>query len=241
LGLGELAGAYGAVAAAALQAWKKIMDGVQAAKVAPIHAMGQFASAVANPDANPATSLQAAGAAASKFGDTMLYVVPPLGVLASAAGAAANELGQFMKAMDGLVQRYGQYSGPVTAAESMAEIRQTIGDIRRSREIAPDLVRYINAKSEMQEKFEEIKIKLLKQITPFAEILMKQITAILANTEFQLKGIETLQSLMPTDLVRQIRDILGKNDAEPVLGPTDLILGPNFNKKDWDKSNKDFR
>jgi hypothetical protein len=107
-------------------------------------------------------------------------VVAAFGAVAVAAGLAILGLGKLgelfgglfktlsaaMRAMDEQVERYGQYDPRIAYAEAQAEIVQTLGDLRRSREVAPDLVRFIEARTRLQQQFEDAKIHFIHQITP---------------------------------------------------------------------------
>lgn len=88
-----------------------------------------------------------------------------LGVFAVGLGAAVAAMSGIMKAADEAGERYGQYSATIAVAQAHADVRHTLNDLRRAHENAVDLAKYIEARSKMQEKWEDIKIKLLTDLT----------------------------------------------------------------------------
>lgn len=170
-----VAGAVGAafppvgIAMAAVGIAVKAIETFGSAVQNTVRIVGDFATAIASPDANPATTIKKVGGAIEGFGEK----IPVVGKFIGALGTATSALGSFMTALDGLIERYSQFSPQIAQAQAMNEIRQTFGDIRRAQQLGPQLTRFLNIQGEMQQKFEDIKVKLLLKLMPIANRLME--------------------------------------------------------------------
>ncbi len=142
-----------------------------------VSAMKGLALAFVNPDANPAAMVQSMGGFVSKLTEA----IPIVGQFGGMLGGALNALGEFMNALDGIVNRYAQYSPQLAAAQAQAEVTQTLNDIRRAQEVTPALLRYINSRTELQQKFEDAKIKFINAATPLITLLMESLGNLFEN------------------------------------------------------------
>jgi hypothetical protein len=133
----------------------------------------------ASPDTDPSVPIAKLGEAASQAGQMMMATVPPLGMLMVGAGEAGKSLAGLMQSINKTAERYGEYSPEIASAQAMAEVRQTMGDIRRGQEMGGQLAAYVKAQSDLQQTLEDIKSKLLSAFLP----LITQIVEVL-NTWF---------------------------------------------------------
>lgn len=204
-GAAEAAGAAGGMMAAAgpigmaVAAAVAVVQGLNSAVSGTIHAMGSFAAAIASPDMNPAAPIGAAGSAIEGFGSKVLLINPALGIFATALGSSLGALAQFMGALDGLANRYAQYSPQIGMAQGMAEMRTTMGEVQRANRIGPAMSEYIGARTDLQEQFENIKIRLLQALLPIATQALGKIGAAVEYLEkildAALESLEALASL----------------------------------------------
>lgn len=129
------------------------------------------------------------GSAISTFSSALAVAAPEVAAVGQAAGAAVAGLGGLTEAIDGLVKRYGRYSPAVAQAEAMAQVQQVMQDMRRAQEATPDLVRFIQQRQDLQNKIEDVKIRLLKTAMPLIERMV-------AIFEQQLPYIEKIFELV---------------------------------------------
>lgn len=214
---GMLGGAIQAAGAAALPALaiKEMLKQVNAAVIGSTKAVIGGASGIANfaadANADPAAHIKSFGDATSKAGEQIAdKLSPALGWMTVAAGESAAALGSFMAAVNKTAERYGEFSAEISGAQAMAEITQTMGDMRRAQEIGPEIANFLMAQSDLQQKFEDAKIKILAKILPLAT-----------------RGVELLELIMPSGntvgaaidgLSGALVGMIGSHLAAPLMG-----------------------
>jgi hypothetical protein len=226
LGPANFAAALGTaatVAVAVYAAFNALKSGAEGA----VRAVGDFATAVVSASPDPAEFVGTIGKTTKQVGDALLLIAPPLGVFAGVVGQAVESLGGFMKALDGLVGRYAQYSPQLAFAEAQAEMVQTMGDMARAQRVAPDLVKYIQARTEMQQKFEDFKIQAVNQLLPAALKLMAVAEKLLPLVEIMVEGVAALAGALIPDIRDRVRTLeeQGREQAVAEWNPTAAILG----------------
>lgn len=205
-GAGKAFGALGEVApvaasvAAIVMAAKALQDAVTAAVIggarAAIGAVSGIANFAASPNADPSAPIADFGKAISSAGDKVSSVVPVLGLLYTVVGDTTTAFASLMQNIDKTAQRYGQYSPEIAQAQAIAEIRHTLGDMRRSQEISAQMSEYLAAQSDLQQNIEDIKVKMLAQILPVVTRILEVINAVMPSAE----GIETAVSALSVPL-----------------------------------------
>jgi len=220
-GAAAAAGPIGIAVATAI-AVKVAVD--QAVKEA-IGEVGKVISSVASPSSDPAKPIAELGEAASKTGEKL----PVLGTAAIVAGESLKALASVMQALDKTAERYGQYSPQIAQAQAIAEVRQTIGDLRRAQTIAPEMARYIQAQSDLQQKFEDTKIRLLTKILPVITRILEIIEGAMAAGESVASVIAAPLNLI-ADAMSQILGIHRDARMPEIEDPTEQLLRMNF---DW--------
>lgn len=207
---------------AAILALKQASDQINADARGAIQGAGNTAAAFANPDPSAAGSIRAVGEASRATSEK-------LGLLGVAANQAILSFADLMTAIDGTVNRYAEFSPNVAQAQAMAEIRQTMGDMRRAQTIGPELANYVRMQGELQQKFEDIKIKVLLKILPiviFIGNLVEQ--AVNTGSAIAPAVLALVSPLAATAemLLRIANQQEAANRPEP-NDPTDLILNLN--------------
>lgn len=219
-------GAVMAVKAAVDAVNEKVIGGIRSA----VNGISGIANAIADSSADPSIPLSNVGDAASKAGEKISSVVPALGWMTVAVGETVSALGGFMRVLDKTVERYAEYSPQIAQAQAVAEIRQTMGDLRRSGEVSAAMTQYVMARADLQQKFEDIKVKLLNKIVPIASRILELIEAIMPSgqgIETAINGVGgtlTILSAVAEELVRMI----GKATTPEVEDPTSQLLDPRF-------------
>ncbi len=193
-GLAALAGPA-AVVIAVVEAAKLLKAGVMAA----VSAAGDLAKGLTAPEVSAASFAEGIGGAAKKASDALIFVAPPLAILAGAAGQAAESLGGLMRNLDSMANRYTGFAPGVAQAQAFATIQHVAGEFRRGREIGDSLSRYVIARTELQEKFEDVKANFIKEVTPAVLMAMSFLERLLPFVELagdDLAGIITLLTLI---------------------------------------------
>lgn len=218
-GLGAAAGPVG-IALAVFEALKAFKDGLGAA----IRGVGNFTAALLDPSPDVSKSIDTMGGAISGVSDKLFYVSPILGIFGKALGETVGALGAVMKSLDGMVNRYATFNPQLAAGLAQADIRQTLGDIRRAQEAGPQLLRYLQQRTEMQQKFEDMKIRIMQQIMPAVLRLMELVETILPLGEAALEPLFLMAEYLGM-LAEVGRGILGNSERNRTNErPPDFIL-----------------
>lgn len=190
-GLAEAAPIVGAGVAAGL-AINKAFHELAMSVGGPIEALGKFATAVAQATPDPAIAVRGVADYLKSLAMIPTFMTPFLAAISSATGSLAD----FMQAVDGLVNRYGPLSGPVTAEQTQAEVQQLLGDFRRAQILTPHLVEYIQARTELQQKFEEVKVKLLVKMLPTLTTILELISRMVEGSDDLFEKIGNIADMM---------------------------------------------
>lgn len=194
-GGGLLAGAAAAVpvAAAVIAAMSAIKSGAEGAA----RGLADFATSIASPDADPSKYTELIGRTLSTFGDKLFYISPALSIVPGALGEAVQGLSRFTRALDGVSDRYRKFSGPLAVAEAQGKAIQTLGDVRRAQEIGPQLAVYVQQRTQMQQKFEDAKIRMISRMLPVALTLMEKVEQMLPLLELLVSlGTDGAEALL---------------------------------------------
>jgi hypothetical protein len=191
------AGAAIAGALAAVLAYGKVLDLLKDAAVKATNSLANFATTMVSPDTNPQVFVNAAGEGIKSTASMFKWVNPFLYVFGSALGEAVQGLSRFMTAIDGMVDRYKRYTPQLAYAEAGARVTQTLGDVRRAQEAAPALSAYVAARSDLQQKFEDTKIRILNRLLPLAIAGMESIGTLLVVAEAILTGLTSIAEQIP--------------------------------------------
>ena len=214
---------------AVVVAYKAVVDALNFIPTAGTRALGSIAAGAANPDANVGGVFRGVGDQLSSFGDKVIYVNPLLGIMANTAGEAAKQLGIFHDAVMATSVRYGEFSPEISSAQAIAEIKQTMGDFRRSQEIGPELSRYIEMQSNLQQKFEDIKIQILMKILPIVTVIGEVAEQILPSGENVAASLNlialSIQAMNPlATVLANMAQIMKDANRPPVDDPTSILF-----------------
>jgi hypothetical protein len=155
------------------------------------------------------------------------------GSVAAASAAIVAAVMAFKLAADQLdrsVSKYAEYNPQIAQAQAMAEIRETMGDMRRAQQMSGELVKYIQAKSDLQQAYEDIKVKALTSMAPAMTSMLDSLNRMLPILETvmdlgsaSLRLIADLTQLVTEGLgfQKQAREDQGYDWAEALLAPID--------------------
>jgi len=214
-------GAASSALAAAGPIGLAIMVAMEAEKSLRGHArsIGNAGAAIANPDANPSRAVTEAGNAVAESFHGLIGV----------SGELTASFGRIMQAVDATANRYAEFSPEISQAQAMVEVRHTMGEMRRAQEAGPELARYVQMQGELQQKFEDTKIKLLVQILPIVTAIMGYLEKAMSAGSDITQAITTLAGPLNSlcQLVDQWRGIQQDANRPPVDDPTNMIINLN--------------
>ncbi len=178
------------------------------------------------------------------FGDKLLYISPALGLFATAVGETTSALARVMRNLDATSERYGQYSPAVAQAQAVNDVRQVMGDMRRARQIESGLVSYLKVRGDLQQKIEDIKIRILQAILPAVVGLMKIV-------ETGAEGIDGLIAIFSNlgDVLGTMSGHLGRvanntqKDMDSELGktPYEIIMQHRIDRPNYTQTGELIR
>ncbi len=216
------------IAGAIIGKIKAVMDAITGMTVAA----GQFTASMISASDSPTNFVAEQSQNIKSFGDSLGKVSGVAGFVVSQLAVLGEALGAVMQELDGMADRYGKFNPEITQAQAMADIRQQLGDFRRSQQAAPDLVKYIESRAELQQKIEDTKIRILSRIMPavlkgmnaFEKVLplLESMAGVIADVANALPGaqdranqrLDTISSILgelnrpgalelPTNVIRQ--------------------------------------
>jgi hypothetical protein len=232
--LASIASAAGPVglAAAAVGALYLAFNELDKAITGTISKLGQFASTLVSPDANPQQFVALVGQGFTELGDKLFILNPLMGVFAHSLGAVTESLAQLMSAVDGMVSRYAEVSPGLALAEAQADLTQTLADFRRGQQVAPELVRYVQERTELQQKYEDAKARMLERLTPLIVAGMEHLAVLIPLVESLVDLVLSIAEKHPLlagkvseikDEIKRIREEL--EDPTGDMWPTGSIMG----------------
>lgn len=173
---------------------------------------------------------EAAGAGAAAAGAALTIV-------AAAAIAAAAAITMLKNAADEAVERYAPYSPVLAGVYVQAQLATVMADFRRGQQVGPALAQYLQARTELQIKYEDAKMRLLTRATP-ALVRLMEIAEMLLPV-----GEESLGVLVDIfgDVAKVLAWVTGskgdKKDAMPdKLGALTEALGGDWSPVAWEKA-----
>jgi molecular chaperone GrpE (heat shock protein) len=135
----------------------------------------------------------------SKLGEK----IPGIGAAMVVVGEVGKVIGGLMETFTRTAERYGEYNPQIAQQLAMAEIREVMGDMRRAQRSGPELARFIQAQSKMQQQFEEIKMRIWMKILPILTAIMQVFSRLLGIAENQdVAGMDDPTTMLLTDQVR---------------------------------------
>lgn len=201
----------GAVVAGVMAIKRFMDDTLKAAESA-----GKLAASLLNADERLSASLH-------NLSETTRGISPVL-------GAFGSVLATFTTNLEGLADRYAAFNPDIAMAQGVADIRQQLGDLRRGSEAQANLVSYIQQSSQIQQKFEDMKIRLLNRMMPAIQGMLSLMEKILPFVELAAQGatyISPLLSLIAgqqreqVDEAEELRQFMTRPEAQQL--PTNII------------------
>jgi hypothetical protein len=172
----------GAVAAGFMivnQAMKDFRDKM----VGGVAAAGQFVGYLASADTKIATPLENTGEGLKTFGDKLWALNPAASTLTMMVGESVKQFGALTRELDATTKRYAQYNPQLAVSDAMRDMRMTLGDLRRAQVVGPNLAKYNDATSRLENQLEDAKAALLNQLLPVVTAIVEGISDVVTGVE----------------------------------------------------------
>lgn len=201
------------------------------------------AAAIAGASAGGASAAGAgatAGAAAGLAG--IAAVAAPVAIAVAAVGAASIATAKLVSMLGDAVkseaERLSGFSGELSAATAMSDIRQTLADMRRAQAIGPQLADMENVRSRVSTAWQDAVTGLYELFgafwdaaRPFMEVVLKTLELGMVYLEAIFKFLEMFIDIFvskdPLELLRDLKDL-------PKIAAKALKI-----LTDWDNANAD--
>lgn len=179
----------------------------------PTATPGPAAAPVTGPAASSATSAASGMASLAKFAGPAAIAVA--GLTAAVAAGAMVMKGVF-DVLGGQVKKLENVSADVSVAASMTEVRRELADLRRADSIGPDLARFENMRSKVEDKLSDlgtqgikILLRLVELFEPMVPHVINGINVLIAAGDL---GIATI------DKVVAALTVMNQNDDAAAAG-----------------------
>lgn len=178
-------------------------------------------------DTDPTAKIGQFGDVVSKAGQALTAINPAVGAVVQGFGEIAKATSALMSEIDKTAEKYGQYSPQIATAQAIAEIRTTMGDMRRANQVGGELAKYIKAKTDAEQAFEETKIRILTAILPSVTSLLEMTSTLVSMNE---GGLFLFEEYMKTqnEALKFLAELVGMQKQKQLFevgDPTDAILG----------------
>ena len=140
-------------------------------------------------------------------------------------------LTKILQVAEDMRSRYEEYNPQIAQVQALTEIRNVMGDLRRSREIAPEMVKYIIAQSDLQQKYEDLKVRFMNRVLPIVTNIFAILETAMAAGEGVMDVVEIITAPLRAiaDAASQIMGIQRDAKMEDVLDPAELLRSdPRF-------------
>lgn len=160
------------------------------------------------------------------FGAAIAKSAPPLAMFTVGVTAAVVAVRSLINEIHKAEDQYSPYSPAIASAQAYEEVRRTMGDLRRAQEIGPEMAKYIRSRADLEQKYEDVKVKLLLKIMPTVTRAVEELEKFVSLIGPVMEMVETLSVL--TKITDQIRKkLIDEDDDKKELpeDPTSLIFG----------------
>ena len=183
-------------------------EGVRRVTFRTIDAMGNFTAALTS-SVTPAEIFQGTAQGLNELSAGLFYVNPLFGILGKTVATTIDVMGQITRNVDALVPRYAAFNAGIAQAQAQAEVREILGDLRRSRQLQGEMVAYIEAQSKFQQSFEELKTRFIGAFLPAITNIINGLNTIVAAIPGATADERLVQDPLETMIRAQLADDLG--------------------------------
>ncbi|MBX9682130.1 MAG: hypothetical protein K2X38_25510 [Gemmataceae bacterium] len=134
---------------------------------------------------------QAATQATGEFAGTASTAMSALGPVGTAAAVAAVGITamtaaalEFDSAVTSRAEKYAAYSPQLAMAQAQIDVQRMMADMRRAQEYGPQLAQYLQARADLEQKWEEAKVQFMMKMLPLAELIVKMLGGVVDAVGF---------------------------------------------------------
>jgi hypothetical protein len=138
------------------------------------------------------------------FGDAIADFQETIPIIGSAMAAQTRLTQDIAQLPEKISQAFlnrahqiAQYSGPISAAEAMANVRNIKADIREARELGPGMARMVDAQSRIEQDVREILLPIKKFVV---EVLAERLELLADAARVILRSPELAQAILKESL-----------------------------------------
>ncbi len=186
-------------------------------------AVGNFVTSLVSPSNDPAVFVNAFGSAVQETGSLLAMANPVVGAFTVGIGAAVGVVGDLMQAFDGMVDRYAKYNPEIAVAKAEADVAQIMNDMRRAQQAGPSLIQYIQQRQDMQQKVEDMKIRIMQTVMPAVLHIMELIEKLMPLAETLVEIVTPIVDI----LVRIIELVAGIFASTKEKGKEESVIDIN--------------
>jgi hypothetical protein len=144
---------------------------------------------------------------------------------------------------DKMAERFSAVNAQIATAQARGQVRMLMGDIRRAERVAPELAQYIEARTDLQQKYEDMKVEFMKHVLPLLTAGLSTLNAMVPNVDVIPSLVAGLTGVAPgtfktlvdiLKVVNAINHALANAGKDETTEATRLILG-NTPLSDWFK------
>lgn len=185
---------------------------------------------IAKPDVDVSEAIGFIGEEATKASEHL----GGFGTAVQFAGQTVTAFSHFVEGLSASARKYGEYDAGIATALAEAEVRQTIGDIQRAHQVSEDMGKFVLAKQDLQDKWEEIKINLMKELIPYVTKILEIINEVIIPAGGSIAdAIKML--LTPLTAIPGVLGLMDSHFEEqnkpPATDPTDALFTPETHFK----------
>jgi hypothetical protein len=139
-----------------------------------------------------AVQVEELGGAAEITSESLAAAVPVIGAVVAGAVVLVGAFKSVAGAANEMADKYSEYNPAIAQQQAMADIRAVMGDMRRAQQSSRELTEFIRAQSELQQRYEDIKVALLTRLIPIVTGVMEILGSLLgiASSSDVFKEVE---------------------------------------------------
>ncbi len=154
--------------------------------------IGGVAQALTSAQINITQSVGQIGASLASTGETFTQFGNLFGIPLIAAGKAVQNFSAVLDNLTAVSERYAEVNPTLAIAQARVEIQALFNDMRRGRELAGPLSQFVQARGNVEQRYEDLKAQFIKMVTPMATNALEILSYLLEGLNKGLVSVEGL-------------------------------------------------
>ncbi len=159
--------------------------------------IGGVAQALTSAQINLTQSVGQIGTSLASTGETFTSFGNLFGIPLIAAGKALQHFGAVVDNLTAVADRYAEVNPTLAIAQARVEIQALFNDMRRGRELAGPLSQFVQARANVEQRYEDLKAQFIKMVTPMATNALEVLGYLLDKANQGLGFLEGLAEKFP--------------------------------------------